>query len=634
MRVWVAVVVALAALPCLGEGASAGQPGLDEPVVVVRAPAAESWLRLLRATGAAARIGSFGESRAVVLPADSRVRPADVVRFVRGGGRVVTADRAILTALGVRFGATRAIAGLDGGVTFAKPHRIAPLLGTTAALASGGAVVAGTVRGGRVLALGTDPLAPPLQGHELMPDLGTLAAGVLRAPPGPVRDAAAVYLDPGSTPDLTPEQLAARVQGARVAYVAGWDYAFLDQSFDYPYARLIAALHARGIQAYAWLEPPMVGLGMWAAHPECREKTQDGRDAVVDWRSLIALESPPCFDIAWSTWAGLLRGFDWDGVNVAELYFEAGSPDRETPFHPSALAAFGGDPAKDPAGFAAWRTNEVTALNRALLERIRALRPELAVDLTVIDDQLDPTLGQAVGSDDEALAQVARDTGATLQVEDPYTTWTRGPRRYTQLNTKDASLMPAGRLFFDVNVVPRATGHPTSQMTGGELALSIADAAQTSGVVGLYSASTLTDADWRTVEEALAASALTGNGLVSAPWSLTLRSPSPTLGRLRLDGVAWPAAGGRALVPAGKHRVQWLPGDDRLPALVQLTGELGSEQASQHSVTIRYSARARAWATFDRPPKAVAVDGANSTGAIDGNVVSLPPGDHAAVVTF
>jgi hypothetical protein len=448
-----------------------------------------------------------------------------------------------------------------------------------------------------------------------------------------LRESAEIYVDPGSTPNLSPEALAARLEGVRVAFVAGWNYAFLDRSFDYPYARLISALHAHGIQAYAWLEPPMVGLGLWAAHPECREKTKSGRDAVVDWRSLIALESPACFELAWSDWAGLLRDFDWDGVNVAELYFETGDADRETPYHASALAAFGGDPARDPAGFAAWRTREVTSLNRELVSRIRAFRPDLDVELTVIDDELDPALGRAVGSDVKALAQVARDAGATLQVEDPFTTWTRGPARYTELNGKVMSLMPRGRAFFDVNVVPRATGHPTQQMTGAELSLSVADASATSGTAGLYSAATLTDADLASVAPALGASASTGVGTVDAPWSVVLRSPSPSRGVLRLDGATWPAARGRALVPAGRHRVQWLAGDDALPALVHLTAELESLRPSAHGLTFGYSARARAWAMFDRTPASVRVDGAPAQ--VDGGtVVRLPGGDHTVVAGF
>jgi hypothetical protein len=310
-------------------------------------------------------------------------------------------------------------------------------------------------------------------------------------------------------------------------------------------------------------------------------------------------------------------------VNVAELYFETGGPDRETPFSASALAQFGGDPAKDPAGFAAWRTHEVTYLNRELVSRIRSLRPDLDVQMTVIDDQLDPALGKAVGSDVAALAQVARDEDATLQVEDPFTTWTRGPSRYAELGPRVMRLMPPGRAFFDLNVVPRANGRPTAQMTGAELALSVANAAATSGIVALYSAATMTDADLAAVPGALAAAAATGDGTVSAPWCVTLRSPSPLLGRLLLDGRPWPAANDTALVPPGRHRVQWLRGRSGGPALVRLTGELLAEHSAGGALTFTYASRARAFATFSRPPRGSATA-----------VVPLPAGTHTVTFSF
>src|SRR5204863_7170123 len=153
------------------------------------------------------------------------------------------------------------------------------------------------------------------QGWEFLPSLGSDTAQLLGRT-GPTRDAAEFYFDPG-TIKLSPEQAAARFAGARAVFVAGWNYGYL----TYPYAQLIAALHARGVRAYAWLEPPMVNLTLWNAHPECREITRSGRQAVVDWRSLVALEIPRCFDLAWNVWRGLLTSYDWDGADVAELYF-------------------------------------------------------------------------------------------------------------------------------------------------------------------------------------------------------------------------------------------------------------------------------------------------------------------------
>lgn len=606
------ILIAALLLVLAGDAAAAPSAPSFAPVVVVRSPEAAAWVALLRSSGASARIGALGDAPAAVIPARAGVSARAAKRFVAHGGRLVTAEPQLLAALGVRERAPVTLTGLDGGVAFARPQRVAPLVGVKPLVRSDATVVAGTARSGRVLALGVDPLAPPLQGYELIPSLGTLAAGVLHAPPGPVREAAEVYVDPGTTPNLTPEQLADRLVGARVAFIAGWDFAYLDRSFDYPYARLIDALHARGIQAYAWLEPPEVGLGMWTAHPECRERTESGKDAVVDWRSLIALESPACFELAWGIWSELLHDFDWDGVNVAELYFETGGPDRETPYSRAALEASGRDPTNP-----AWRSSEVTALNRELVSRVRGAFPALAVELTVIDDRLDPVLGHAVGSDVRALAQVARDEGATLQVEDPFTTWGQGPARYTRLGPEVTGLMPPGRALFDLNVVPRATAHPTGQMTGAELALSIADASRSAGAVGLYSLGTMTASDMSAVPGALAASAVTGPGTVGAPWTVVLRSPSPALGTLRLDGKAWPAANGRAVVPAGIHRVQWLPGDDPVPALVSLTGELRAEHATPTAVTLSYTAAGRAYATFDRGP-----------------VVVLPAGAHTVTVRF
>lgn len=657
------VVVASAVLVAAGLLAGRWAVGSFEPavspspVIVLRAAGGEAWVALLRSAGVSARLGGLDdalERRGVVVPAQTKLSGDDrdrLQRFVVEGGRAVVADRPLLERLGFGFGTPVQLDrvqtnGIQGDVTWPGSRRVAPL-GTTTRLrgfealsASGAAVVLAraTAGAGTALALAADPFDEGLQGHELFPALGGEAARTLGGADGPRRYAAEIYFDPGNV-SLSPAEVAARLQDARAVHVAGWNFAFLSRSFDYPYQELIDALHARGVRAYAWLEPPMVNLGMWTQHPECRERTQSGREAVVDWRSLIALSDARCFDLAWSIWRELLEEFDWDGVNVAELYFEAGSPERFTPFHPSALRAFGGDPAADPEGFLDWRTREVTRLNAELVSRIRLLDPGLDVQLTVIDDELDPKLGREVGSDVSALAAVAREHGAALQVEDPFTTWTDGPGRYETLEPKVTPLLPARRAFFDLNVVQRAYPLPTVQMTGAELSLSVMNAARASGRVAVYAAGTLTDADLAGLPGAVAGGAATEDGSVSAPWSVVVSTPDSRYGRLYLDGRPWPAAAGKAIVPAGRHELAWRAGQDEYPALERLQGELRTASADASTLRISYAAESTAWAVLDSAPRGLRVDGAHAELDVvpnpsGGYTVRLPAGDHDATFSF
>ena len=148
------------------------------------------------------------------------------------------------------------------------------------------------------------------------------------------------------------------------------------------------------------------------------------------------------------------------------------------------LHLFGRDPLKDREAFFAWRTQEVTRLNQELVSRIRSLPKPLDVELTVIDNELDPAQGAAVGSDVHALARVASSAGASLQVEDPYTTWTLGPTRYITLGPKVTPLMPAGSAFFDLNIVVNIFGLTTGTILF-TLALALVRSVMWAVLVGL-----------------------------------------------------------------------------------------------------------------------------------------------------
>lgn len=660
----VAGLAVLAGWRCLLAGGSepeastiGGTPAT--PVIILASSDANEWLLLERAAGAAFRVGKLDELLARptgIVPAGAILSSADhqmIHRWVVNGGRLVTPHKDLLAGLGVQREQPVAINGVNFGPALERATWTAEievqglgkgkiLKSLTPVVAERGAIIVGeAVLGrGKILALALDPVEETRAGYELIPDLGRAIAGWTGAPPGPEREAAEVYVDPGSlSPAMksNPQAVAGSLGGVRAAHVAAWHFGFRDPANDYDYAGLIEALHARGIAAYAWLEPPQVNLLMWEDRPECREKTATGRDAQVDWRFLIALEDERCFKLAWEQWTRVLAKFDWDGVNVAELYFEPTvKRDNFTPFHPSALTRFGGDPDADPERFLDFRTTLATELNARMLAGIRALPrgAELDLQLTIIDDALDPEKARAVGSDVAGLAVVARDFGASLQLEDPYTAWAASPLRYEKVAERMAALLPTGQAFIDINIVVREAGFPTATATGAEFDLAVATASRVSGRVALFSLSTVATVDMLNLPGAMAANAETLDTGLRAPFSVTAIAPEgDAFGLLSVDGVPWPAGPGRAVVPGGEHRLEWSRGAPAGPALLRLTGEIGSATVEPNALEVSYFSRARAYMVVDREPQRMVIDGVEAAIAAarnpeGGYTLRLPSGTH------
>ena len=637
---------------------SSKHPAAGLPVVVLQSPTVPSWVRLLRSAGYAAHDGDLASLLARtggVVPADAVLSAHDrsrVVSWVRNGGRLATANDALLHDLGVGRGPAASVSASRSPqlATWTRPLSLRPLSGTLTTVATsqdGGVLLAtATEHAGALVAFAVDPAGAGRAGYELFPHAAAFTAAFLHAPVGPKSFGAEVFVDPGVLPPgaRDPAHMADRLKrgGARVAEIAGWNYDFNDLANDYDYAALIKALHARGILAYLWLEPPFVTLRLWQDHPECREKTKTGRDAMVDWRSLIALEDPACFALATQSWTRIVTSVPWDGVNVAELYFEPPWKDANyTPFSHAALAQFGHDPAKDPAGFVRFRTALVTSLNRRVLAFLNGLpnAKRRALELTVIDDTLDPAQGQAVGSNVRQLAAVAQQAGASLIVEDPFTTWTDGPLRYDRLGPHVASLMPAGDALLDVNVVDRKGARPTPKMTGAELSLALGSAAAPLGTVALYSLGTIGAGDLASVPGALASSVATTDLGTYGRQAVTVTSPTPAAGRLTIDGIPWPAANGTAIVPAGNHLLKWSSGAALGPGIASFTGELATARIAKTTLELRYFSRPETLAVVTQKPRLLRIDDASTPLQVQvdpagGFVVRLPRGRHVALLGF
>ncbi len=211
-----------------------------------------------------------------------------------------------------------------------------------------------------------------------------------------------------------------RQAGVGVLHVAAWHNVEPDPGRDEYLKNLIAACHRNAILVYAWLELPHVSEQFWADHPAWREKTAMGQDAQLDWRKLMNLQNPDCRRAVEKEIGQLLSEFDWDGVNIAELYFEslegASNPARFTPMNDNVRAEFqrlaGFDPKLlfDPASP---YSKDANALHRFLdyraqlaskmqadwldsIDQLKKTKPYLDVVLTHIDDRFEPGIRDAL----------------------------------------------------------------------------------------------------------------------------------------------------------------------------------------------------------------------------------------------
>ena len=279
-----------------------------------------------------------------------------------------------------------------------------------------------------------------------------------------------------------------RASGIAALQVAAWHYYDPDPERDRYVQSLIQACHRHGILVYAWIELPHVSGQFWNAHPEWREKTAVLQDAQLDWRKLMNLTNRDCFHAVSKGIKELITRFDWDGVNLAELYFEslegAGNPARFTPMNDDVRrefrAAQGFDPIelfrdrKDTASlklFLSFRAGLAGRIQEEWIgeiEKVRHTRPELDFVLTHVDDRFDTGMKDAIGADVTRVLPQLETHDFTFLIEDPATVWNLGPQRYPEIAKRYQPLTQrASKLAIDINIVDRYQDvYPTKQQTG------------------------------------------------------------------------------------------------------------------------------------------------------------------------
>ena len=518
-----------------------------------------------------------------------------------------------------------------------------------------GAPVMAAVRRGSGAALWL-AVGPGEQGYERFPYVLQALADLGLQPPFRSRNLWA-FFDSAYRSRIDPDYFAPRWRKAGISalHVAAWHYYESDEQGDAYLRKLMDACHRSGILVYAWLELPHVSEKFWADHPEWREKTALLQDAQLDWRKLMNLRNQDAFAAVSKGVSELIGRFDWDGVNLAELYFESlegfANPARFTPMNDDIRREFQQVHHFDPLELFQPRTTNdelrATFLNYradlarrqqeqwiAQIEVSRARKPDLDLVLTHVDDRFDTRMHDLIGADAARVLPMLDQHSFTFLIEDPATIWNLGPQRYPQIAARYEPLTKrTDRLAIDINIVERYQDvYPTKQQTGTELFQLVHLASKAFPRVALYFENSILPADLALLPSSAAAvdkveqhgSMLlihARNG-VGVPW------PGPAL----VDGRLWPVHDASTVwLPAGQHAIEPAQKDATIH-IIDFNGNLRTASAAGRDIEFSYESNSRALAVLDARPVNLEIDGAPSPVKLlesgPNFVTVLPRGQH------
>ncbi|MBI5021646.1 MAG: DUF2334 domain-containing protein [Ignavibacteriales bacterium] len=491
-----------------------------------------------------------------------------------------------------------------------------------------------------------------------------------------------VYFDAGYRHNISVEDLVKRwvTDGIRIVYTVGWHQY---EKWTYDYKRLIELCHANGILIYVWLEPPHVSEKFWKDHPEWQEVNFRGELVVASWRFPVALTDSTCMKEIKEMYKSFLLEFDWDGVNLAELYFEAGTDGPEnsnlmTPMHSSARTEFkmlyGFDPALlfDDKSEYYWKTNayawnryeeyrvnRLSSLHEEFLELIQEVKnekPHLDAVLTVMDNVGNPELRKNHGVDAIRINDLKKKFNFTLQIEDPQSEWSKDPRRYSTISEKYKTILgEKNAVMIDINILQfrdekKPTIFPTLVQTGIESYMLVNVAAASADRYSLYSESSIRPQDLRMMSYASSARA----NLSSTPDGWKLSAPFPVVLELSKKYSALTTSTGERItsdrglffLPPGNYDLTPEKNTGKLlntsmptsGKLLSISGEILGLINSNRSVSVKYRSTGRCYASFTHKPYNIYIDGKETIVPIlSGHrrfTAVFPPGEHQVLAVL
>jgi hypothetical protein len=600
-----------------------------------------------------------GAANLFVIRTGTTVLPKDWIAKIEAGAIVVLeGDSELAEALGFKAGSkvvvVRSIVDIHAPqlpIIWEKPLEVRSFELPKQALVYAterweGAPVLAAVRRGSGAALWL-AMSPGTQGYERFPYILQALQDLGWKPPFESRRLWA-FFDSAYRSRVDLDYFAARWRKSGIAalQVAGWHYFEPSAEGDEYLRKLITACHRNGILVYVWLELPHVSEKFWTDHPEWREKTAILQDAQLDWRKLMNLQNRQSFEAVRAGTISLIDHFDWDGVNLAELYFEslegAANPARFTPMNDDVRrefqAAKGFDPlelfrggAPNPERlrlFLDYRA-EISRRQQSewmdVVESVRAHKPDLDLVLTHVDDRFDNRMRDLIGADASRVLPMLDQRNFTFLIEDPATIWNLGPQRYLEIAKRYQSLTDrTDKLAIDINIVERYQDvYPTKQQTGTELFQLVHVAAQAFPQVALYFENSILKPDL----PLLAAAAASVEKAEQTGPKLTIQSRFgvglPWQGPAIVNGHPWPVRDANALwLPAGAQIVE-AAGKDTSVHMVDFNGNLRTARSTPTGLEFSYQSNSRAIAILDFHPTRMEIDGAETA-----PTQMLPRGQH------
>ncbi|MEI7811022.1 MAG: hypothetical protein WCJ01_01215 [Ignavibacteria bacterium] len=489
------------------------------------------------------------------------------------------------------------------------------------------------------------PLDNPKEfGYGRFPFLHETVTAFFDVKPFVKRNKLVAYLDLGYHETDEPVELMKRIKsyGISELHISGW---YDIDKYGEQYKALADNAHLNGILVYLWLELPMVTSEFWNAHPEWRERTALNKDAHLDWRKLMSLESPKCFNEVAKYLKKLVHDFEWDGIDIAEFYFESlEGPKMPASFTPMSSFVrndykrkYDYDPIeifnksskyyigkndKAVQEFLDYRVELCTNLNRKLLKFFRDENLDKAYDiyLTQIANPFDEKLNKNIGVDADEFVKLQKEFGFTMQAEDPYPLWVLGPDRYAKIGSEYRRMLGSEPvLTVDINIVSegRDNPYPTSVQTGLEFTQLLSCASLNADRVCVYAVNTVHPSDYKFAPYSLAVmckvNRLSETEFTSeSPVTFVLESEKH-VSAVRINGKKWACFTGQSvIVPKGSNKIEIIhDSTDDKPEfrITDISCDIQSCDYSGRNITLAYYERRGVYVTLNKKPLRALLNG-------------------------